>query len=165
MVRLDDSLKFLSRELVGCGVLPFLPGDYAIFGSASLVMRGILDREPGDIDVHFTRQLWGRMLPRPGWFVETPKAGDPPILSNENSPIPIHAFFDWADTHVNMNVPDLIQRAEQVDTFERQYQVIPLIDAYNHKRFALEHGSKAVAKHIPDIAVIEEWLANQMVMV
>ena len=158
MDNLDESLQFLSHELVGCGILPFMQGDYAIFGSASLVMRGILDRMPGDIDVHFSRKLWGAMLNRPRWFVETPTAGDPPILSNITSSIPIHAFFDWSDRHVAMDVPDLIERAEQIEAFGRHYQVIPVKDALAHKKGALAYGTAYVQKHVPDIAVIEGWL-------
>lgn len=156
MINLAASLGRLQRE-----IRPFHgEREYVIFGSTSLVLRGILDREPGDVDVHLSRRLWGALLANEEWFVETPKAGDPPILSNEQSPIPIHGFYAWSDPAVRMNVPDLIARAEVVKVYGMPWRVVPVQDALEHKIHALTKGSGAVQKHIPDIEIIEEWLKN-----
>lgn len=154
MINLADSLASFHNSIKP------LHGEneYVIFGSTSLILRGILDREPGDIDVHLSRRLWGSLLADECWFVETPKAGDPPILSNDQHNIPIHCFFDWSDSHVQMNVPALIENAETVVRYGMRWRVVPVLDALNHKKWALAKGSKAVEKHIPDIKIIEDWL-------
>lgn len=132
---------------------------YAIFGSASLVIQGVLQREPGDIDVMMTRRLWGTILAeRPDWQVETPKAGDPPMLVYNSSPIHISAFFDWSSLYVDMDMPHLISTAETVKYLDRNYKVIPVQAAWAHKRDALKFSTKEVQKHVPDIQAIEEWI-------
>lgn len=140
-----------------------IPGEWAIFGSASLLIRGVLDREPSDIDVFVSRRVWGALLARPDWHVETPKAGDPPILVNDTTTTAIHLFYDWSDRYVDIDVPDLVSRSSSrysIDA-EHWFMVIPVEDALLHKKMALRYGSEKVQKHIPDIAVIEEWLDGQ----
>jgi hypothetical protein len=135
--------------------------EWTLFGSASLVVNGVLDREPGDIDVFVSRRLWGALLPLRDYHVETPNAGDPPILVNDVTPITIHLFFDWSDKYVDMDVKDLLRRSTFVETDKVGFlRVIPVKDALAHKKHAMSYGSKAVEKHIPDIAIIEEWLAK-----
>ena len=158
-LNLKISLEYLRHELQAIDTYYF-DAEWAIFGSTSLIMRGILNREPGDIDIHLDKRVWGALLSRPGWFVETPKAGDPPILSNEICPIPIHAFFDWSDENVMMNVPKLISDSEVIELFGDKWRVIPVLDALAHKKFALAYGTDRVQKHVPDIEVIERWLEN-----
>jgi hypothetical protein len=150
--KLDLALDRLEGELWAANAQK----QYALFGSASLVLRGILDREPGDIDVHVTKRVWGTLLARPNWYWETPKAGDPPILALDAS-ITIHAFFEWSDTFVEMDVPALISNAEDVPYGGNVYRCIPVIDALQHKRDAVNYDPKK-SKHIPDIQIIEEYL-------
>lgn len=129
--------------------------DYVIFGSASLVIRGIIDRLPEDIDVMVSRRVWGALLPRATWSVLTPTAGDPPILEGE-SEVPIHAFFDWADRHVWMDVSAMLRHAEIVNG----WRVVRVEDALRHKQEALAYGVNHPKRqrHLADIALIENYL-------
>lgn len=155
--KLDETLASLHRELQNTEVRP---GEWVIFGSTSLVLWGVLDRTPGDIDIFVSKRVWGALLAREGWFVETPKAGDPPILSNETTEIPIHAFFDWSDEAVHMDVPYLLGQPHYVYQFNTYWPVIAVEEALRHKEAALAHGGSKVQKHVPDIAIINEWLAD-----
>lgn len=159
MGNLDETLFYLATEIARNYRLK----DYALFGSTSLVLNGVLDREPGDIDILTTRRLWGKLLRSHEWHVETPKAGDPPILVNDTMPIIIHAFFDWSDRYVVMDVPRLIRTANVVDTKYGEWRVIPVEEALRHKKAALAYSSKKVDKHIPDIEIIEDWLKENYV--
>jgi hypothetical protein len=129
----------------------------------------VLSRVPGDVDVFVTRRVWGRLLERPGWEVLTPKAGDPPILSFADytinpdflvgeSSIPLSLFYDWSDRFVEMDAQDLIRKASSVKWEVFDFRCIPVEDALAHKQFALQYSSQYVQKHIPDIAIIEEYL-------
>lgn len=139
----------------------FYDNEYVIFGSTSLIMRGILDREPGDIDMFVSKRVWGKLLPRDGWNSETPKAGDPPILVNKTTPIMIHAFYDWSDPEVDMDVPHLLANPESIEYEGFLWNCIPVREALRHKEHAMAKGTIGVQKHIPDIELINEWLTNQ----
>jgi hypothetical protein len=133
-------------------------GEYAIFGSTVLRMRGIIDREPDDIDVIVTRRVWGALLARDEWFVETPSAGDPPILTRECGN-DLHLFFAWRDDYVAIDPEFVLATADLVDGVV----YCSVEEVLRHKRAAytaLEFFPK-VAKHAPDIAACEAWLAVQ----
>lgn len=132
--------------------------DYVIFGSASLAMRGILDREPGDIDVFMTRKLWGRLLANEDWIVETPKATHPPILSNKTLPITVNAFFDWSNEFADMDAAHLIANKEWIWYNYWVYPVVSVQEALRVKEAAAYLGGHA--KHLPDIEVIKEWISK-----
>jgi hypothetical protein len=152
---LRDSLRRLYREL---GVGACWPQEYVIFGSASLAIRGILEREPGDIDMFVSKRLWGRLLPRDGWFTETPKAGDPPILTL-NTPIPVHAFYDWSDPWVGMDVERLLKTGERFKAKELNsaWQLVPIEEARRAKAHAIANVDNAKAEiHKQDIRLIDE---------
>lgn len=138
----------------------FYGNEYVIFGSTSLIMRGILDREPGDIDMFVSRRVWGKLLTREdsGWNPETPKAGDPPILVNKSTPIMIHAFYDWSDPEVDMNVVNLLANPEAIEYEGFLWNCIPVKEALRHKECAMDKGTIGVQKHIPDIETINKWL-------
>jgi hypothetical protein len=150
----QETLIDLLREL---RAVQTVPAEWTIFGSASLLINGVLDREPSDIDVFVSRRVWDALLARPDWH--GPKAGDPPILVNDTTAIAIHLFYDWPD----IDVPDLIKRSLRKYSLDAEhwFVVIPVEDALLHKKMALKYGSEKVQKHIPDIAVIEEWLDGQ----
>lgn len=155
----QETLDFLLMEL---GDVDAAPHEWTLFGSTSLLVNGVLDREPGDIDVFVNRRVWGELLSHElDWHVETPNAGDPPILVSNDIPITIHLFYDWSDKYVEMDVPDLIRRSYFAKKGLKWYRVIPVEDALEHKKQAMKYGSKAVQKHIPDIAIIEKWLAKE----
>lgn len=152
---LDQSLAILAHEIESVRG----QAEYAIFGSTALRLRGIIDREPDDIDVVVSKRVWGELLPRLGWHVDTPRAGDPPILSrpcgNE-----LHLFYDWRDDAVVIDVNYVIETAEKVDGF----RLATVEEVLRHKRAAyacLEFFPK-VAKHAPDIAACERWLAREV---
>lgn len=151
----DGSLWRLARELdaVDTG-----KGEWAVFGSASLVVRGVIDRMPGDIDVFVSKRVWGKLLPRERWIWETPNRFDPPILTYD-SPIPLHLFFEWRDDNVDIDVPSLLMRAEATrwPTITRDVMIAPLYDVERHKQAALNYGTLAVQKHKPDLEAIKAW--------
>jgi hypothetical protein len=102
-----------------------------------------------------SRRVWGALLSRPGWFVETPNAGDPPILSRlcDND---LHLFFEWRDDYVAIDPEFVLQTRECVDDL----WVASVEEVLRHKRAAytaLDLFPK-VAKHAPDIEACERWL-------
>lgn len=155
MTRLELALMSLAKHLrnAGCWKL----SDYCIFGSTTLILRGIIDREPGDIDVFVSRRAWGALLADPDWVVETPNAGDPPILSHKGAhedSIHLNLFFAWGDDMVEINPLELIwgDAGEQVVS-ERygSWRCATVAEVLRHKEAALSYGSAAVQKHRPDI--------------
>lgn len=156
MTRLELALMRLSRALRGAGCLKL--ADYAIFGSTALILRGIIDREPGDIDVFVSRRAWGLLLADPEWVVETPNAGDPPILSHKGrrgcDDIHLNLFFAWRDDMVEINPLELIWGdAGEMVVSERYggWRCATVAEVLRHKEAALSYGSAAVQKHRPDI--------------
>lgn len=160
MTPLDIALVHLDVALnPRYGDAPMPVGEYAIFGSTALHLRGIIEREPADVDVFVTRAVWGHLLAHPAWKVETPNAGDPPILSLK-TPINLNLFFDWRDFQVEINVPRLLREAEVVEyEGHGRFLCARVEEILRHKEAALSYGSLAVQKHRPDIAAIREHLA------
>lgn len=147
----DGPVAQLTHALsaVGCAE------EYCIFGSVSLKIRGIIDRPIDDVDVAVSKAAWGRIFAaRPGWIVETPNQFDPPILTFPMSH-PLHLFYEWADDRVTIDIPKLVENAEIVDGI----RVAPIEEVLRHKNEALSYGTRAVQKHVPDIAAIERFLA------
>jgi hypothetical protein len=135
--------------------------EYAIFGSTALILRDIIHREPGDIDVFVTRRLWGTLLARPGWVVETPAAGDPPILSYKATPLDLNLFFDWRDEMVSIDVDELLSEAESVDYTGMIFRCATVEEVLRQKHAALKANTEAVKKHIPDIVACLTWLERR----
>lgn len=131
--------------------------EYAIFGSTSLVLRGILEREPGDIDVMVTPRVWGALLPREGWHVKTPNAGDPPILERVGSSRQIiHAFYDWDDIAVWMDPAAVIAGAERLSG---GFRCASVEEVLRHKREAVAWLDRLPQnKHRADIDTIQRHL-------
>jgi hypothetical protein len=157
VTKLTRALNVLGFDLGEVGGL----NEHVVFGSASLVLREIIDRSVGDLDVIVTRRVWGALLARPRWRWLTPKAGDPPILERPIGlahEIPIHAFFDWHDPAVEIDCGDLLARAELVGDF----WLAPVEDVLEHKRqaYACLAEFPQVAKHGPDIKAIERHLQH-----
>lgn len=152
MTRFELSLMYLARHLRRSSALKL--NEYCIFGSAALVIRGIIDREPGDIDVFVSKRVWGDLLPQAPWKVETPNAGDPPILAFNNLPIRLHLFYDWRDDQVEIDVESLLYGDKGELVTSEQYgswRVATVEEVLRHKEAALAYGSAAVQKHRPDI--------------
>lgn len=149
---IEESLALLTHEVDRVDG----DGDYAVFGSTALKLRGIIDREPDDVDVIVTRRVWGALLARKGWEVETPNAGDPPILTRKCGN-DLHLFFAWRDDYVAIDPDYMMLTSERVDGI----WVCSVEEVLRHKRAAytaLEFFPK-VAKHAPDIEACEQWLA------
>lgn len=129
--------------------------EYALFGSTPLIMRGILDREPGDVDVFVSKHLWGAMMQIEGWNVITPAAGDPPILV-AFLPLETHLFYAWRDDYVQMDAPELIRTAEVVNG----WRCVTVEEALRVKEaaYAARFEYPKVLKHGPDIEIIKRWL-------
>jgi hypothetical protein len=153
-IRLHVALAVLEEELEavdGCG-------EYAIFGSASLVLRGLLHREAADVDVMVTRRVWGALLARESWHVLTPEAGNPPILArNGSSRQVLHLFYDWDDIAVWMEPERVLGGAELV----RGYRCAALEEVLRHKREAVAWlETLPQNKHRVDLEAIERLRAG-----
>jgi hypothetical protein len=144
---LEITLKELKWELHSVGARQ---DEYVLFGSTPLIMRGIIDREPGDVDIFVTRRVWGALLGRAGWEVETPAAGDPPILVFQPMlGIPaVNAFFDWTKSKPHVNVERCFATATEVDGWMCASTEEILI----HK----EEATERVEKHLADIEAIRK---------
>lgn len=141
---LEITLKELAFELRSVGARQ---DEYVLFGSTPLIMRGIIDRAPGDVDIFVTRRVWGALLPRLGWEVEVPAAGDPPILVFSGDPS-VNAFYDWTKTKPHVNVERCFVSATEVDGWMCASTEEILI----HKEFAIGKTQK----HIEDVEAIRE---------
>jgi hypothetical protein len=146
----DGALALLSHELTAVGARQ---DEYAIFGSANLAIREIIDREIDDVDVFVSKRVWGLLLARDRWRWETPCAGDPPILTFPGSH-PLHLFFEWHDQFVDMTASEVIARGEPIVGFS----LASLEDVLMAKRQALSYNNEKVQKHVPDIAAIERYM-------
>lgn len=138
---------------------------HTIFGSAAMAMRGLLPRDPGDIDLMVSRVTWANLMAR-GWEVETPNAGDPPIL-RLRAPIHVHAFYDWKDEHVHMNPAQVLAEGEQVvipvQGRATLWRLAPLETLLRHKEEALAwEGEDKITdpgkfdRHRADIEILKE---------
>lgn len=163
MSLLEIALMNLRRELRNTSAHKL--GDYAIFGSTALILRGIINRAPGDIDVFVSRRVWGALLPDRRWWVETPNAGDPPILSLK-SEINLNLFFAWRDDMVDIDATKLIEKDSELVTSERygSWRCATVEEVLRHKEAALSCGSPAVQKHRPDIEACRIYLGGSSVM-
>lgn len=136
--------------------------EYAIFGSSSLAMRGIIHREPDDIDVMVSKRIWGGLLNRPRWTWETPNAGDPPMLITIASAVKICLWFDWNDPWLRIDVEREIRTAEVVDVDGiGLFWLTRLENVKRHKLDAIRYpdNSKRVT-HLADVDAIDRALAR-----
>lgn len=151
---LSQSLGELRHELIMVDGLR----SYAIFGSTALILRGILNRDPGDIDVFVSRPTWAKLFARAGmWDVETPRAGDPPLLVDRNARIPIHVFYDWRDEAVAINVSEVLTTAEVVGYTWKCATVWEVLRQKEAAYRVVDRYPK-VAKHLPDIEACRRFL-------
>jgi hypothetical protein len=129
-----------------------------IFGSASLVMRGVIDREPGDIDVFVSRRVWGILLAH-GWGWETPDAGNPPMLIRTVAGKKICLWFDWSDPWLSIDVTALLREHDHVEFDGSIWPLVPLSEAKRHKQEAIRYPHNSKRKlHEEDIAAIDKVL-------
>lgn len=151
------SIAKLHHELIAVGSTGH---DYAIFGSTAIRLRGIIHRPVGDVDVFVTKVIWGKLLARNGWRVETPRAGDPPILTYDlGLDAPIHVFFDWRDDAVDIDPARLISESERVG--DTRVATVREVLRQKYAAYACIEEHPSVAKHRPDILACEDWLSAQ----
>lgn len=156
MTHFEAAVVRLDHELRAVDAL----NEHAIFGSTAIRMRGIISRDPGDIDVLVSKRAWGLLLARPGWHAETPNAGDPPILAFDTV-VPLHLFYEWKDDFVQINAPfSIAHYAETVEWGGFSLRCVMPEEILRHKRAALSYGDLKVQKHRPDIAAIEAHLSR-----
>lgn len=139
--------------------------EYVMFGSASLVVRGVIDRAPGDIDMFVSKRVWGRLLDRRIWGWSTPDAGSPPILTTKVLDREINLFFDWYDPWLSIDVRQLLAEGWDPGSSNLvRYQgdawpCVSLQEAKRHKQEAIRYPlNSKKALHQSDIAAIEKAL-------
>lgn len=81
-------------------------GEYAIFGSGPMGVRGI--REMGDVDIIVTQKLWDNFIKKPDW--EQRQIDNLCGIKNEKLNIEI-----WKDWWIGWNVEQMIKEAETID--------------------------------------------------
>lgn len=112
--------------------------EWALFGSSSLFVRGIITREPNDIDVMVSRRVWGEALAhRARWDWRTPNAGDPPILDTSLMGKRIDLFFFWRDDHVHIDIQEELKTAEDVQWEGIRLRCTRVENVIAHKEGAL----------------------------
>lgn len=157
--RFVDSLGTLVLELrsvEGTGRLQSV-----IFGSSALAVREIIDRTPDDIDVMVSKRVWGALLPRQGWRVETPDAGNPPILTYDRTANHLHLFFDWRDERVDIDPYYLMTTSDWIaGAFGLGMNFASVAEVLRHKEaaFAWREQNPFMWKHGPDILACREFL-------
>jgi hypothetical protein len=125
--------------------------EYVLFGSLPLILRGILWRDPHDIDVFVTKRVWGALLAREDtWHVETPDAGNPPILVSDKWNIPVHLFYEWAGADDDIEAAESIQQPDIVDG----WRCVSVSTALRMKEAAFKRGH---SKHWADILAIDAY--------
>lgn len=144
-------LELLRRELDAVGATD---DEYVIFGSTVLYLHGIIEREPGDVDVFVSKRVWGLLLPRKGWRVLVPAAGDPPILNRRSEP-ELNLFFDWHKRDKWMNPSDVFASATEIDG----YMLASVDEVMKHKVEAAENQLSKVQKHLDDIESVRSYNA------
>lgn len=119
--------------------LNFSPGEYAIFGSAPMFVRGIR-KEMHDVDIVVTKKLWEKMQSAPGWKLETATSGDPVLRFEE-----LELFGGWAPGE--WDVDELIRTADMIDG-------LPFVTLENVLRWKKAFGRE---KDLADVRMIEEY--------
>lgn len=140
-------------------------GDHVVFGSTVMYAHGLRETI-GDVDVFVTRPAWGRLLAQGDAIVQTPKAGDPPLLEFDCSDIggpPIHVFYDWADSGAWLSIDGCFASAETLpgipDAPARLYFAsLEWVREVKARSFAANPDSERHAKHGRDVELIDRHL-------
>ena len=120
--------------------LNFPFGDYALFGSAPMFVRGLRE-EMHDVDIVVTEKLWQKMQTVPGWKMETASSGDPVLRFEE-----LELFGGWAPGE--WDVDALIRTADVIDG-------LPFVTLANVLKWKKAYGRE---KDLADVKKIEEYL-------
>ena len=133
--------KFMKQNLLDKVKALNLPlGEYALFGSAPMFVRGLRE-EMHDVDIVVTEKLWEKMQAVPGWKMETANSGDP-VLRCEK----LELFGGWAPGE--WDVDALIRTADVIDG-------LPFVTLANVLKWKKAYGRE---KDLADVKKIEEYL-------
>jgi hypothetical protein len=113
-------------------------GEYAIFGSGPMGVRGI--RKMNDVDIIVTHKLWNEFAGRPGW--EARQIDNLQGMKNHKLNIEI-----WKDWWIGWDVDQMIREAEIFDN-------LPFV-----KLEMMIEWKTLVAreKDLQDLKLIEDW--------
>lgn len=116
-------------------------GEYALFGSAPMGIRGI--KECNDVDIIVTEKLWQEYLTKPGWEYTTTENGVEHIESTDDD---IEIWRDWQPWY--QDITQFIDTAEMTDD-------LPFVKLEYVLEWKRKFGRK---KDLRDVAVIEDFL-------
>jgi hypothetical protein len=152
MQKMNENLEIALRRLRADldMAYPDWEVEAALFGSVTLVLRDVIDREVGDIDMFVSKRVWGLMLPRARWRVLTPKPNHPPILAKTFNGYQTHLFFDWSNEHAFIDPAKLMADSE----FVQGWPCATIEEVLRHKK----EVQKTFKKHEQDITEIERHM-------
>ncbi len=87
--------------------LNILPGEFAIFGSGPMAVRGL--KEANDLDVIVTKKVYDDFKKRRDWVEKSFNGGEKYYLEQDK----IELWNDWGPGE--WNIPQLIKTAEIID--------------------------------------------------
>lgn len=120
-------------------------GEYALFGSAPMGIRGL--RECHDVDIIVTKKLWNKYKDKSGWILVKTQDKDKYSDGLRNNGIEL-----WKDWWPKWNIKKLIQEAEIIDGLP----FVRLEEVLNWKKhIAIERDFE---KDFKDIEIIENFL-------
>jgi hypothetical protein len=118
-------------------------GEYALFGSAPMGVRGL--RECHDIDIIVTEKLWNDYKNKSEWKLMEIREDNNYFEGLRNDDIEL-----WKDWWPGWNVDKLIQEAEIIDGLP----FVKLEEVIKWKRF------RAREKDLKDVEIIEKFKSN-----
>lgn len=119
-------------------------GEYALFGSAPMGVRGL--RECHDIDIIVTEKLWNDYKNKSEWKLIEIREDNNYFEGLRNDDIEL-----WRDWWPGWNVDKLIQEAEIIDGLS----FVKLGEVIKWKRF------RAREKDLKDVEIIEKFLQTK----
>jgi len=134
----------LKKLIISLRNLNMPTGDFAIFGSGPMAIRGL--KKPSDLDVIVTKKLYNQFKITPGWIEKSFNSGKKYYLEKNG----IELWNDWGPGY--WNIPQLIATAEIIDG-------LPYVTLDNVLLWKMKNGRQ---KDIDDITVIKKFLQNPL---
>lgn len=129
---------------------------WVLFGSVVLLLYG-LRHFIGDVDVFVDPAVSRVLATRPAWTTHTPDPDDPPFLERTVDGETVHVFADW--TSRDPEVSPTHCRAAGVLVHGWWCTPLQIIRMHKAMSVAKHAGAFGQAKHLPDIAAIDELAA------
>lgn len=103
-------------------------GEYTIFGSGPLFVRGIKD-DIGDFDLLVTQKIWNKFKNIPGWQQKVSLKGSKYLAKGD-----VELYKDWKPGRWNVN--RLIQQSDIIEglPFVKMSEVLRWKKAYNRRK-------------------------------